>query len=205
MGLNEKRDRPTFVNFSEGKFKVGKKNEGFKLYSSLSGKITGVSFDNNEYQGVTSRQIVISLSDDDGKFVLSTKASNGYGIGILYQLPLVDFSQEVEFSASYDHEAKKANCFLSQNGKSLKRYWTKDNPRDLPQLENLGVVKGKTVWSGDKQQAYFEEYVAEHIAPKIAAAMSRSPSHSHDAGGDDDDGGDEYVDEGQGEDDQVPF
>lgn len=50
--------------------------------------------------------------------------------------------------------------FVSQEGKSLKWYFTKDNPHDLPQLERK-TVNGQQVWDATGQQEFFIDMITK--------------------------------------------
>jgi hypothetical protein len=72
-----------------------------------------------------------------------------------------------------EDDKKKTTVFVKQDGKTLKHYWNKDNPRDLPQLAKI-KVKGKITYDDSDLMEYLEKYVNEQIIPKLRKPVAKA-------------------------------
>jgi hypothetical protein len=69
-----------------------------------------------------------------------------------------------------DGDKKQSVVFISQNGKGLKHFWTKDTPRELPPLKKI-KVKGVETWDDTDRMDYLEDYVKLSILPKVKPTL----------------------------------
>lgn len=148
--------------------KVGKEvHEEF--YDSLSGFITDIKTKESEY----GKFWVISLKDGSTTYNLETKYSSGYAVSFLKALPNVSFSEVVTLTPklTIDGDKKSSVLFINQNGVGLKHYWTKADPKQLPQLKQI-KVKGVATWDDTERMEYLEDYVKSNILPLIKPVLS---------------------------------
>ena len=68
-------------------------------------------------------------------------------------------------------DKKSSVIFINQNGKGLKHFWTRDNPKDLPDLKKI-KVKGKDTWDDSDRLDYLLDYVNQNILPKLGGKPS---------------------------------
>lgn len=151
---------------SKGKFITGKDEEKAE-YDTVDGLLSKVEFEDAEgHEGKKIRRMILTLTDGDLVMKVGTDSANGYGQQILKKLPNADLSKPIEISLSYEDDTKKSGAFLRQGSNSLRQFWTRDNPGELPQCETQ-VFAGKTLYDWSKQQAYLEDYILKHVASKI--------------------------------------
>lgn len=141
-----------------------------QFFQAWKGLITNIEVKHYEFLGKKKRQWLITLTDEDGDAVLQMDYSSGYSSAFLKTLPNVDLSQEVVLVPKLTKEGdkKKATLFVNQNGGALKWYYTKDEPKGLPQMEQI-KVKGELQWDDSKMMDFLEEMVHEQILPKLKA------------------------------------
>ena len=183
MGLNQSQSKGVFLSITNGKLvrqfaspteksvsrvnKMGREvHEEF--YDSLSGWLTDIKTKESEY----GKSWVLVLKDEDGSYNLEMKYSSGYATSFLKAIPNADLSEVITLSPKLivDGDKKQSVLFISQNGKGLKHYWTKDTPRDLPPMKKV-KVRGVDTWDDTERMDYLENYVKDNILPKIKPTL----------------------------------
>ena len=140
-----------------------------ELYDTLEGKITGIQFKDGEY----GTQLIISLVNEEDVAHLQMPLSSSPASGFLKALPNVNPDDLVRFKPKMEEKdgKRKTSLFLSQNGKGVKWYWTKDNPGELPSMKKI-KVKGKETWDDSDQIDYLKAYVTDTFLPKIGKSKT---------------------------------
>ncbi len=136
-----------------------------ELYDSMEGMIKNVQFKDGDY----GTQLVITIENDGEIAHLQMPLSSNPASGFLKALPNVDANVAVKFSPKMEEKdgKRKTSLFLSQGGKGVKWYWTKDNPGDLPSLKKI-KVKGKETWDDSDQIDFLKAYVNDQFLPKLS-------------------------------------
>ena len=147
-----------------------------QYFSALAGKITDIYTRDSDYGKTWNVEI-------DGSEILQFQYSGGYANGFLKALPNVDFEQEVIIipDSKTEGDKKKTTIFLQQNKKSLKWFYTKDDPNGLPPLRKI-KVKGKDTWDDSDAMEFLENMVKEKIKPLLKG--SAGAAVNEDAEGD---------------------
>jgi hypothetical protein len=183
MGLNQSQSKGVFLSITNGKLvrqfsaptdksvsrvnKMGREvHEEF--YDSLSGWLTDIKTKESEY----GKSWVLVLKDEQGSYNLEMKYSSGYATSFLKAIPNATLSEVITLSPKLivDGDKKQSVLFISQNGKGLKHFWTKDNPRDLPPMVKK-KVRGVDIWDDTERMDYLEDYVKNSILPKIKPTL----------------------------------
>ncbi len=149
-----------------------------EFYDWIDGIITEITTKEHAEYG---KFWLIRLQDGETSQILQMNFSSGYSQAFLKLLPNVDLSSSVKIIPSEKEVEgkKKTSIFITQHGKSLKHFWTKDLPGDLPPLRKI-KIKGKESWDDSDQMEFFEEYVRAEVAPKLSHSThsaSAAPSH----------------------------
>ncbi len=113
----------------------------------------------------------VTLTDDQGDAILQMNYSSGYSAAFLKMLPNVDLSTDAIITPNQRMEGdkKKVTLFITQHGKPLKHYYTRDNPNGLPELKKIRV-KGKDQWDDSDIMEFLEKMVMTEIVPKLPKA-----------------------------------
>ena len=183
MGLNQSQSKGVFLSITNGKLvrqfsaptdksvsrvnKMGREvHEEF--YDSLSGWLTDIKTKESEY----GKSWVLVLKDEQGSYNLEMKYSSGYATSFLKAIPNATLSEVITLSPKLivDGDKKQSVLFISQNGKGLKHYWTKDKQRDLPPMKKV-KVRGVDTWDDTERMDYLENYVKDNILPKIKPTL----------------------------------
>lgn len=124
----------------------------------------------------------ITLTDQDGDAVLQMNYSSGYSAAFLKTLPNVDLNSDVIITPNLRMEGdkKKTTVFVSQHGKPLKHFYTKDNPNGIPQLAQV-KIKGKLTWDDSEIMEFLENMVNTDIIPKLPKAGAAAPAGTTEA------------------------
>jgi len=154
MGLsNSNSNSRTFVNVSNGKFFIKDRNTGEKVeYSQLTGVITNMKFVDKEYQNKPYLALVVTIEDIDDTLLLEISVSSGYFRSFIAAIRNADLNKEVQLNANVqekDNGKKSHTIFVRQNDAAIKWYFTKDDKKDVPEIEPI-EVKGKIVAYDDE-------------------------------------------------------
>lgn len=138
-----------------------------ELYDSMEGVITNVTFRDGEY----GTQLIVTVNNDGEIANLQMPLSSNPSGCFLKALPNIDVTKPVKFSPKMEEKdgKRKTSLFLSQDGKGIKWYWTKDNPGELPPLKKI-KVKGKETWDDSEQIEYLQNYVKNEFLKKIGGS-----------------------------------
>jgi hypothetical protein len=145
-----------------------------EYYKGWKGLITGIEVREHKEFG---KFWNITLTDKDGDAILQMNYSSGYSAAFLKTLPNIDLTSEVIITPNLRMEGdkKKTTVFVTQHGKPLKHFYTKDNPNGIPQLAQV-KVKGKMTWDDSDIMEFLEKMVNTEIIPKLPKAGSAPAS-----------------------------
>jgi hypothetical protein len=184
MGLNQSQNESViFLQISNGKIvrqsKVPVENSVSRInklgrevhelfYDSINGVITDVVTRESEY----GKSWVVSIKSEGKLYKLEFNYSSGYATSFLKALPNVSFGDVVTLSPKLiiDGDKKKSVLFISQDGKGLKHFFTRDNPNGLPELKKI-KIKGKESWDDSDRMEFLEQYVQNNIIPMLKPSL----------------------------------
>jgi hypothetical protein len=149
-----------------------------EFYDYMDGRIVGIETKDSDY----GRSWLVTLQDDDGKYVLQMPYSSGYSAAFLKTLPNIDLSTSVKLipKLTIEGDKKKTTLFVNQHGKALKFAFTKENPNGLPELKQI-KVKGKLTYDDSEIMEFLEAMVVEQIIPQLNKNGKKVPVTIHDA------------------------
>jgi len=184
MGLqNSQSESVIFLQISNGKIvrqvktktdnSVSRVNKlGREVHELFYDSITGVISDITTRESEYGKSWVVSIKSEGKLYKLEFNYSSGYATTFLKALPNVSFGDIVTLSPKLiiDGDKKKSVLFISQDGKGLKHFFTKDNPNGLPDLKKI-KIKGKESWDDSDRMEFLEQYVKENILPMIKSDL----------------------------------
>jgi hypothetical protein len=140
-----------------------------EFYDFIDGVITSITTKDGDF----GKFWIITLLDSGQTQTLQVQYSSGFANGFLKALPNVNLAEKVKLipSTKMEGDKKKSTMFINQHGKSIKWFFTKEEPHELPPLEKK-KVKGKEVWDDSEAQEFLEAYVRDHIVPKLPKGIS---------------------------------
>ena len=149
--------------------------ENLKTHEQLSGWITGLKFTDEMYEGDSYKKFHLYLQDGDEEFILGLDAGNRYAGRILKMLPNVDFNKAVEISLMYKEEGgkKDSSAFIKQDGVNVKQFWSREEPKELPQPTTYSTPEKEVNWSYKEQNEYLMAYMLGYVKPMIDAALKQ--------------------------------
>jgi hypothetical protein len=184
MGLqNSQSESVIFLQISNGKIvrqvktktdnSVSRVNKlGREVHELFYDSITGVLSDIATRESEYGKSWVVSIKSEGKLYKLEFNYSSGYATTFLKALPNVSFGDIVTLSPKLiiDGDKKKSVLFISQDGKGLKHFFTKDNPNGLPELKKI-KIKGKESWDDSDRMEFLEQYVKDNILPMIKSDL----------------------------------
>ncbi len=134
------------------------------FHDSFTAKLINIRTRDGEY----GKSWEFDFKDGSEVYTLQLSYSNSYATNILKMLPNIDLTKEMKLQPSQKIEdgKTKSSLFISQDGKTLKHAYTKENPNGLPPMEQV-TVKGQPVWDDSKRLVFLEEMVNRDILPKL--------------------------------------
>jgi len=180
MAKTEARESEDFYNvLADGKFHItvpegtdgavlrkyetstGEEGEKWeKVYQDLSGTITKVDM----FEGKYGKNILLSMKDDDGEFVVSLGTSSNFGEDMLKKLLNIDLTKEVKLApySFIDETTKKAKkgVTVTQDGVKIHSYFHSYDAETKKTKEIKGYpvapkAKANKVISSDEWKMYF--------------------------------------------------
>ena len=177
----------TFDGFFERKLKgpqagsvqrVNKNNETINVmrFNILAGKLTKVEYKSTEKYG--DFWSITIVDDQVYKLDLSVNSSSTfYFLNRLINAEL-DLKAPIELKifAEVEDDKKKNIILIKQGGKSINGVYTKDNPQDLPPMEEI-MFKGKLQWDSTKRDQFMREIIEKYVVPELptVAATASEP------------------------------
>jgi hypothetical protein len=163
MALGENTGGTMYLNIKEGRIaykdKVTKEK---KTTGYVSGVITGVKFEDKEWEGNKYEQCSVTIIDGDDHYTLQMKTDSGYFRSFCNALRSGDPTKKVRLTPTYqvDGAKKISGMFVNigNDAKALPWYSTKADPKDVPPLQAV-TFKGKTVWDGTDQINYWKNWL----------------------------------------------
>jgi len=138
-------------------------------FGGWEGKITGIETRDSDY----GKEWRIIIQDGAEKAILSMKYSSGYAASFLKTLPNVDLSKSVKLipKLTIEGEKKRTALFISQDGKALKWYYSKETPNGIPSLKKV-KIKGVETWDDSDMMDFLEEMVNTKVLPQLSGIDS---------------------------------
>lgn len=135
-----------------------------EFYRGWSGKITNIETRESDY----GKDWNVTIEDGESTAVIQFKYSSGYASSFLKALPNVDPNENVTLSPklTIEGDKKRAALFISQNGKGVKWYYTKDTPNGIPPMQKV-KIKGIEQWDDSEMMEFLEDMVKNNFLPKL--------------------------------------
>lgn len=129
-------------------------NEEF--FKDLTATIKSISTRENDY----GKQWQITFEDGDSTYVISLGYSSRYAASFLKALPNLNLSKPVRFMPwamkdKNDPTKTITGVTLYQDGNKIAPYYTREDPKGLPQMQKI-KVKGKEQWDDSDMMAFLE-------------------------------------------------
>jgi hypothetical protein len=67
---------------------------------------------------------------------------------------------------------KRSGVTLKQEGKKVERFFTREDPKGLPDIRPIATADGKETWDSSEQMQFLKKYVDEHITPQLAGTSA---------------------------------
>ncbi len=172
----------TFDGFFEQKLKepkpgcvqrVNKNNETINVlrFNTLIGKIVKIEYKKTEKFG--DFWSITFVDDRAYKLDLAVASSSTfYFLNRLINADL-DLKAPVELKvfAEVEDDKKKTVILLKQAGKMIGGVYTKDNPQDLPPMEQV-MFKGKLEWDSTKRDQFLRDVIEKYVVPELDATAA---------------------------------
>lgn len=178
-GLGNNTGKFTYVNIKKGKLYVKRDNEVL-AFDNIEGYLVGLEIRDDEYQGKKYKKLCLDIVYESDRFQLQMKLDSGYGNAFCRISPNIDPTLLLKITPTYQEVDGKgrAGMFINQGNAALKWAWTKENPGNLPQLEQV-EFKGELHWDNKKQQEFFTNWLIgpNGFRSKLVHEAIAGPAH----------------------------
>lgn len=161
MALGDNTGGSQYLNIKEGKITYKDKlTKEKKTCGFVEGTITGVKFEEKEWEGKKYEEMSVNITDGEERYILQMKTDSGYFRAFCNCLRTGDPTKRINITPTYQVEggSKKSGMFVNQYGKALSWYSTKKDPKDVPPAKAF-EIKGSTVWDGTDQIKYWKNWL----------------------------------------------
>ena len=110
--------------------------------------------------------IYLAHAHSEETLKLSLPYSGRMTSGFFLRLPNIKIEKMLTFTIHYFPKTDKVALVVHQLGVKVPMYWTKENPGQCPDLEEL-LKDGKPIWDGTKRMQYIEQYMDAQIHPYL--------------------------------------
>ncbi len=141
------------------------------VYNTFTGHLVGIEKKEGEYDP----QWAITFNADGKLFIINFYYASGFTNGLFLRLPNIDLAKEVTLHGHWFEEKGKAVLTVTQAGKKIDKYWTKEDPKKLPQMTQVPDprIPDKFVWNSASQMAYLERYIEKSVGPRLEEAKDK--------------------------------
>jgi hypothetical protein len=185
MGLGTTSGNITYLSITDGKIaqRLKEPREGSVTvvnskgasrqemqFRDVSGYIKDIKVREHDY----GKEWQIYLEDGGQTFCLSFPYSSRYANGFLMAIQNINLNKKVVFSPwmKVVDNVKKTNLYLKHEGdeKSIEWFYSKDNPKGLPEMKQL-KVKGQVVWDDTDKMEFLQKMIDSVIIPKLKSTQ----------------------------------
>jgi len=181
MGLGN-NIRPIYLQFADGKVVQTFKEPTAKSKERVNKNGKKVHEEHHDYitgyivkAGVTEHEdygkffnVVLKDDESDQLYTIQMGLSSAYASAFLKAIPNADVQKVITLIPHMKmvDDQKKVSLFVSQYGKALKHFFTKDNPNGMPGPVKVRV-KGVDTWDYFDQTEFLVDNYFKNIQPKI--------------------------------------
>jgi len=162
----QKSSGGTFVNIKDGSLVIKNKAGEMENFASIKGCILNVEFIEEEFKGKKYEKAKIFIKSEDQTYILQMRTDSGYFRGFCNTLKSGNAIKELTVTPSSkvgENGKSQTTCFIQQDGKYLKHFFTKDFSGDdkdfLPKLEKV-EFKGVVHYDNTKQVEYWKNWLS---------------------------------------------
>jgi hypothetical protein len=159
--FEQQREKIYWIRIKNGQF-VWWNGKTEESYNEFIGILTDVFFKKDEYQGKEFEEALFTFIYKDEKYILSMRCdtSNFRQFCNLIRNSIIGVVIIVKAKMEIIDGKKKGSIFVMQNDKWLKGFYTKENPRDLPQAEIIEVGNQK-IYNNFLQIEFWKAYLKD--------------------------------------------
>lgn len=144
-------------------------------YSFICGILKGINIKEKQIIGATDiKNWVLDIEDEGNQYQLEVMYDSRYAVTLMNALcnPVVDFSKPINISPWMKEidGKKKTAIYLHQGQENVDWYFTKENPRGMPEWKQV-QVKGKVVWDNYESMQFLEEFINREVKPRLGVEM----------------------------------
>lgn len=190
MGL-ETRSNVKLISIADGKIiqkvkegepgaasRVNKSGEVVweKKYTGITGVLKEIKVTSKEFGGKNIKNWELKLDDGKDVYVLQVMYDSRYATSLMFALcnPVVDFSQEITINPWMKEISgkKKTSCYVNQGEDKIEWYFSKDDPKGMPEWKQI-TVRGELVWDNYDAMQFLQAFVNSHVCPQLGQVIER--------------------------------
>lgn len=168
MGLKTRKTDLTYLRIKDGKFYLASDKEFENPYDEVDGRIVDLVIKNDVFNGKPLEKLYVFLEDVSGvKYAVSFPFDSAYNTSFVSFIKNADLTKNVSLFLKQtdikDSESKRTTFLISQDGKFLKAYYTKEDPKGMPPM----VQKRNGKWDKDDMMDFIREVIETDLRPQV--------------------------------------
>lgn len=170
MGLKNRNENLQYLRIKGGKFYIAK--DETTPYQELEGQVVELKYKDEDYEGKPQRKLVLILQDGENKYHLGVNVETASYSNLVNFLGNTDLSKPIALHPKEDTITKdgkpftKKTILVSQGGKFVKSYFTKEDNKGLPEWKSVTVSK-KVVLDKSEYLDFLENFVMTQLATQL--------------------------------------
>lgn len=144
----------------------------------VEGSIAGFEDKTSEFNGKTTRSLVVIMQDGDEVYRIEVSRGKQYWSDFLMRLPNLDFDKRVAISpydiTDKDTGRRQQGMSMKQDGRKIARAFSKENPGKLPQPTQV-KVNDALVYDWGARNAFLEDVVLVEAKQRLTAKIQEAP------------------------------
>lgn len=184
-GLKTRKGNLTYIKVSKGRFFLSSDKELETPYDELEGKVVDIGIRKDEYNGKTIEKVFIVLEGEDGDrygvyFPLDsylTSSMMSYIRGVDFSKPITLHPKQEEKVKQNGETTTRQQFLISQEGRFMKGYHTKETPNGLPAMKQV-TLNGAIVWDKTDILNFYKETINKVLKAQIMGSEYQQPKEA---------------------------
>lgn len=172
MALKNRDTNVIYLKCVEGKFYLSSDKEKKQPYDELEGIITDIGIRTDVYEGTPMKKLYLSIESDGSIYSISFNMDSSYTSTFMSFIKNADITKPLSLFPLLKEEnkngkdTKRYSILIKQDGNFMKSYFTKDDPKGLPQMKEI-KVSGKTMWDRTDMIEFYEDIINNELKPIV--------------------------------------
>lgn len=172
MALKNRDTKTNYIKCVDGKFYLSTDKEKTTPFDELEGVITDIGIKTDTFEGTPIKKIYVIMESEGELYNVSFNIESSYAGSFMTFVKNADLTQPLSLIPIMKEEekagkqVKRLSVLIKQGDGFMKSFYTKDDPKGMPQMKEM-KVNGKTVWDKTDLIEFYENVVTTELKPAV--------------------------------------